>query len=116
MSARADLCGGRSAMIVPTATVSRKIRSGNAHWPEVANPEQTGWASAHLPSPGTYFRTQCFGLYPDQCCVYVGWVGEVRLGWASAIVRGRISSMPTTNPVTKPPKWAERSVVLVMDP
>jgi hypothetical protein len=39
----------------------------------------------------------------------------VRLGCFSAIERGRISSLPTTKPVTEPPKWAERSVVLVME-
>jgi hypothetical protein len=33
MSARTDLCGGRSAMIVPTATKSSWIKSGNVQCP-----------------------------------------------------------------------------------
>jgi len=41
MSARADLCGGRSAMIVPTATVSRDSRAGKVRCPEVVNRDFT---------------------------------------------------------------------------
>jgi hypothetical protein len=37
MSARADLCGGRSAMIVPTATSLSALGSGNVHWADINN-------------------------------------------------------------------------------
>lgn len=66
--------------------------------------------------PKQQFPDDAFGLHRDLSCVYVSWVGEVRFGSVKVIARGRISSIPTTNPANKPPKWAERSVVLVMEP
>jgi hypothetical protein len=49
MSARADLCGGRSAMIVPTATVSNEGIPGNVHRPECIIRSHHGSMAHHKP-------------------------------------------------------------------
>ena len=49
MSARADLCGGRSAMIVPTATSLSALGSGNVHWAECIIRSHHGSMAHHKP-------------------------------------------------------------------
>ncbi len=46
MSARADLCGGRSAMVVPTATDSDLVEAFTEHSPDSAGLRADYWVAS----------------------------------------------------------------------